>query len=734
MNDVLFLFFSLSLSGSILALILLALKPLIKNRLSQTWQYYIWLIVILRFLLPFGPQTSAVGQTVDYVQNTVSNPSSAAVWQEANEITDGGTPAQSPDLAAPDAPQPNKAEPWAVSSTQWHELFEYVWLLWLGVGLVLFVHKVASYRSFVRFVRAGMQKVTDEQILSIYMDIQTTANMKRQLPLYLNEQVSSPMLVGIFRPMVVIPPLKASEDEYRNIFKHELTHYRRIDFLYKWLVQIAVCLHWFNPLIYFVRKQINQNCELSCDEAVVRGLSQEQRVAYGDALMKSLQAQGHYSDFVVSITMSENATVVKERLDAIMNHKQQKKWMAVLAAVLAVVLFAGGYSLGAYTSGQNGERYRDELVLSEEGLPVMSAKSREIYETYITPIEITGILRSNWSPEDISNLVGYGSDSLLTLFHALQPNAVEQFDGALPADLVEQTLSARFPLSPEKIREVCADRYQAEDGTYDYSGGLGGGPAVAIVTGFQRDKQLTTIYYTWFVGDPTADEFRYAADDSGELVVRNQKNEMQYISNKIIPAASDGVAGDPEKDSLYVFTARELMQEAHTVFSWYFNEAPLQELWISEDAPQIELNGSYYRRVVRFENLQELQSATEAVFTKEFCEANFSELLEAGKFTMIDGALYVGDQGGISEGGTTPPKEYKVHSITPEQIVLTAIYEGPDLTSDNPSDVPLVEYSFELVLKNDGESPLRSDGISWKVASYYGYNEEGYEGDLAPVS
>ena len=103
-----------------------------------------------------------------------------------------------------------------------------------------------------------------------------------------------------------------------------MTHHKRFDFLYKGLLQITICLHWFNPLIHFVAKKINQYCELSCDESVIKHLSENERMIYGDALIKSLEVKGSYSDFVVSITMSENANLVKERLDAIVKYKKQK--------------------------------------------------------------------------------------------------------------------------------------------------------------------------------------------------------------------------------------------------------------------------------------------------------------------------------------------------------------------------------------------------------------------------
>lgn len=378
MNSVLFVFLSLSLSGSILALILLALKPFIKNRLSQTWQYYIWLVVILRFLLPLTPEVSIVGEAVRYMQNTVNSEMTEAADPQGGAGAGDYIIPQAPNDTSPEVSQVDRGgRTVGVSSIQWLSVLDYAWMLWLGVALVLFVHKVASYRSFARFVRAGAQKVKDDQALDTYHKTIIELEIRKKIPLYLNEQVSSPMLVGVLRPMIIIPLLEASDGEMQNIFRHELTHFQRRDFAYKWLVQITVCLHWFNPLVHIMSKQINQNCELSCDEAVIKRLDEESRMIYGDALITSLQAQGSYNDFVVSITMSENANLVKERLDAIMKYSKREKWVFVLAVILAALLFTGGYALGAYTATPQS----DNSINLEYGLTVYDGSkdiSREV--------------------------------------------------------------------------------------------------------------------------------------------------------------------------------------------------------------------------------------------------------------------------------------------------------------------------------------------------------------------
>jgi len=351
MNDVLFVFLSLSVSGSILALILLALKPLVKIKLSQTWQYYIWLIVILRFLLPFTPQISVVGELSRYVQN-ISNPPAVVETDPGIEMNEEYANPQAPDVPQVlQAPAPQNAETETPAQpAYWRDILNNIWLLWIGVALVLFVHKVASYRGFARFIKVGIKTLTDTHIWDIYQSELAAAKMKRQLPLYENTQAVSPMLVGIVRPALVIPALDASDDELRHIFRHELTHYKRLDFLYKWIVQITLCLHWFNPLVYLINRQISISCELSCDEAVIKHLDEDDRIIYGDALMASLKTKGNYSDFVVSMTMSENGNLVKERLDMIMGYRKKSKLVVMCSFVLSMAILCCGMFTGAYAA------------------------------------------------------------------------------------------------------------------------------------------------------------------------------------------------------------------------------------------------------------------------------------------------------------------------------------------------------------------------------------------------
>ncbi|MCE3201095.1 M56 family metallopeptidase [Paenibacillus sonchi] len=350
MNVVLITILSLSLSGSILALIMLGIKPFVKKRLSQTWQYYIWLVVIFRFLLPFTPEVTLIGGLSAHFQNMAVM---SAEMDEKKPVEGNG--ANLADQSADPLPVTNQVlqntgTETSTKPTYWNDILNNLWVIWLAAALILLLRKVRSYRRFIRFVRLGTNKVADQALLNIYEEELEAARIRRKIPLYIHAQVVSPMLIGFFRPAIILPALELHDDELRQIIRHELTHYRRSDAIYKWLIQFMICIHWFNPLVYRIRKEIDRCCELSCDESVIHNLDFDSRIGYGDALIASLNTHGKRGNCEVSLPMGDNAKLIKERLEMLMNYKKKSR-LSVCAAVLLSILFLCSFTfVGAYAS------------------------------------------------------------------------------------------------------------------------------------------------------------------------------------------------------------------------------------------------------------------------------------------------------------------------------------------------------------------------------------------------
>jgi beta-lactamase regulating signal transducer with metallopeptidase domain len=167
--------------------------------------------------------------------------------------------------------------------------------------------------------------------------------------LYRSPLASTPMLIGLLRPKIILPEREYSDAQLHAILTHELMHLRRMDILVRWLSVIACAVHWFNPIVWLVRREIDRVCELSCDEAVIKNLDPKGRQRYGDTLIYAA-ADCKTPRVVITTTMCEEKRNLKERLSAIMQNKKRGALAIIISALLVAGLIACGVFLGAGSS------------------------------------------------------------------------------------------------------------------------------------------------------------------------------------------------------------------------------------------------------------------------------------------------------------------------------------------------------------------------------------------------
>ena len=342
MNEFMKILLSLSVSGALLLLLILGLKPLYKKRFSKRWQYYIWIVVALRFLLPFTPDTTIVGSLFEKFDT-------AAITNEIPTI---------PNVPVQVSPGNNEAEPiqtnrdmTAAATLEPFNKYVCLFFIWSALALVLFVRRITVYQGFIQYIKAGNTEVSDIKILNLLSDCEEKLNIKTRVELSYNSLIASPIMIGFFRPRIVLPVHELEDKELSYIFVHELTHYKQRDMFYKWLIQIVVCAHWFNPFVYLLEKEVNKSCELSCDEKVIAVLDDKARREYGDTLISFLKSNNLYKSSLASVTLTEGAEQLKERLGAIMNFKKKNKPVVILTSILTLFLVISAIVIGVYTTG-----------------------------------------------------------------------------------------------------------------------------------------------------------------------------------------------------------------------------------------------------------------------------------------------------------------------------------------------------------------------------------------------
>ena len=310
-------------SSSVLIGLVLLVRALVRGRISLRLQYALWLLVLVRLLVPFNLTGS--GMSVLNALPTASRGASTAVVHP--DENDARLPAAQRPEAPSDRGQPAAEPSWntdrtsllpgGVGNTASHgsdasgappltaqSLLRLVWLIGAGGTAAVFLLTNLLFARRLRRNRTPFQ--TGET----------------HLPVYMTSGLPSPCLFGLLRPAIYLTA-PAAEDPVRlhHILTHEETHFRHGDHWWSLARCAALVLHWYNPLVWLAAVLSRRDGELACDEAAVRRLGEEQRLSYGRTLLDMVCAEREPAGiFGCATTMTSGKRSLKERITLLTRH------------------------------------------------------------------------------------------------------------------------------------------------------------------------------------------------------------------------------------------------------------------------------------------------------------------------------------------------------------------------------------------------------------------------------
>lgn len=320
-------------SSSLLILIMIGLRYLLRGRVKPSLQYALWALVLVRLLIPFQFGSAPIS-----IENTVAQAPIVQEIQQAERVEhleyhlDGfatGYYTFTPDLEQ--TPDTEQNEPVterfthaeADRITQLRSAKEYLEWAWIAGMAIMGVVFLVSNLVFALRLRKS-RKLQE----------------KGKLPVYVTEAVETPCLFGLFRPAIYLTPAVAREAHHREYaVAHETTHYRHGDYIWSVLRCVCLVVHWYNPLVWWAAVLSRADGEIACDEATISTLGENQRAEYGHVLI-DLTCRKTTDLLRTATTMTGSAKGLKERIKMIA--KRPKMAIYTLIAVLLVAAITVG--------------------------------------------------------------------------------------------------------------------------------------------------------------------------------------------------------------------------------------------------------------------------------------------------------------------------------------------------------------------------------------------------------
>lgn len=323
----------MSISGGILILLVIILRSLTINKFPKIVFVLLWEIALLRLLIPFNlpihygiatPATNAV-------QHRISNADISNI-PDTQGIIDKG-----------------------ISTTTSSHLnsFNWVMIVWFVTMIILFVAFGVLYFKEYQKLRVALPISEYEN-----QKFRKLVSIPKSIKILESDRIFTPLTFGILSPKIVLPKvLKTQTDiEWKCVLLHEMVHIKRKDNLIKIIMLLAVCIHWFNPLVWIMCILFNRDIELSCDEKVIASLGENTKKQYAMALITLAEKQYHWSLF--SNGFGKNA--IHERIVAIMKYKK----ITAISVICTIVFLGAALTVFAQNSPEttgSENMYNDTL-------------------------------------------------------------------------------------------------------------------------------------------------------------------------------------------------------------------------------------------------------------------------------------------------------------------------------------------------------------------------------------
>lgn len=350
----------IGLTVSAAALVLFLLRKVMKKRYPARAICFVWAILAIRLLIPVQltlPDPPVQVTPIKYV----------AFREDLGSISyENGTPLQPVERTGPVQFQTfTESESWdgSLSSDKLIPVAKMLFILW-GMGMLAYaIWQAYSYMSFLYLAREAGQPAERDTLHRVLAEQKQSLGIRRNIPLVVTPAADCPMLAGFVRPALYLPDEALSEQEAMFIFRHELTHYKRGDLWLKLLLTAAKMVHWFNPLVYLMARFAQEDIELACDDAVVRGMDGAARRAYGETILRSAAAQVKKRALVSCFT-GDKKTLMR-RFEGLFDTRAKKRGVALVVAA-AVLVGSLGCAVSVGESKDSGETFEARALAAAE--------------------------------------------------------------------------------------------------------------------------------------------------------------------------------------------------------------------------------------------------------------------------------------------------------------------------------------------------------------------------------
>ena len=366
----------IGLTVSLAALVPLLLRRVLKKRYPARAVCLVWALLALRLLVP-------VQLTLPEAPVRVTPRTNYVMQDDRMLFEQAGLPVEQTPARWVTDEQAAALSHANTSQTTTFNLTAVLLGLWLAGVVISAIRQAVSYGILKRRLDRTAGPAERADLLDVLDSQRSGLGISRKIPLLISPAADCPMLAGFIRPALYLPDENISAADAAFIFRHELTHCRHGDLWLKLLLTAAQCVHWFNPLVYLIVRFAQEDIELACDDAVVRGQNAAYRRAYGETILRSAVAQSRRRQALVSCFGDDKKTLMR-RFEGLFDKSVKKRGAALIVLVALLTATLGG-TIAVGTKKDPAAAEERALLMANTFAQAYVDEDTEAFNKYLVP-------------------------------------------------------------------------------------------------------------------------------------------------------------------------------------------------------------------------------------------------------------------------------------------------------------------------------------------------------------
>jgi len=341
-----------TLIASLIIGLILLIQKILGGKLGPRWCHALWLVLLIRMVLPWAPSSRLSlsnlipslerqiqhQQRIEPAEQKTSPPAQITETSEAIPGQESESEVAIQTSVAPKPPPIVHVE--GESKLRLASIRRVLPILWLAGAVVIGAYLLMSNFALWRIVKRD-RPLVNQEMLELFEECKAQMGIQSLVVVVPSDRIKSPALFGFVRPRLLLPSEmleKASHEEMRYVFLHELAHLKRCDIYLGWLSSLLQVLHWFNPLVWFAFYRMRSDRELACDALVLARTQKGESQEYGQAIVGLVRRFSRSRPLPAMAGILETKSQLKRRITMIAQFKKNSYRWSPLGVILVIIL------------------------------------------------------------------------------------------------------------------------------------------------------------------------------------------------------------------------------------------------------------------------------------------------------------------------------------------------------------------------------------------------------------